>query len=134
MCYLHNELTDESKSFYLAVYVISSKIPYGKVVPYGHIAYLIGKPQNSRQVGSFMKHLDMILLALNVELPEEEKLDSQSVPWWRVVLSAGKISPRGNSGSEIRQAELLRSEDVEVLDGLLIDLETFGWFPDDVDY
>lgn len=128
------KLTDESKSFYLAVYIVASKIPYGKVVSYGHIAYLLGKPQNARQVGSSMKHLDVIIQALNAELPEEEQIDRQRLPWWRVVLSAGKISPRGNSSSEFRQAEILRSEKVEVLDALFIDLEEFGWFPDDVDY
>lgn len=78
-----------------------------------------------------MKFFEVIISSLNATLPEDELL-SLTIPWWRVVLGSGKISPRGNSNSELEQADLLRAEEVEVLQGLKIDLEIFGWFPDDI--
>ena len=125
------KLTSESKAFYYEVYQVTLKIPKGKVTSYGHVAYLCGKPGNARQVGSAMKNLEYIVNALNIELPEPEKIQQQ-VPWWRVVLSSGKISPREDHVGEYRQASMLRTENVEVLNGLLIDLEENGWFPDDL--
>jgi methylated-DNA-protein-cysteine methyltransferase-like protein len=91
----------------------------------------VGKPRNSRQVGSALKFSDVIISSLNTTLPEDE-LISLTLPWWRVVLGCGKISPRGNSSSELKQADILRAEGVEVLQGYRIDLESFGWFPDDI--
>lgn len=45
--------------------------------------------------------------------------------------SAGIISPR-NFG-EFEQATLLRGEGVVVLERHKMDLEQYGWFPDDVE-
>ncbi|KAK6461270.1 6-O-methylguanine DNA methyltransferase [Scheffersomyces coipomensis] len=115
-----DRLTDESKNFHHAVYTVVSKIPYGHVTSYGHIAYLLNKPQNSRQVGSSLKHYQYYNL--------------DTLPWWRVINSVGKISPRGNSNGEYVQAERLRDEGVIVSSGHKIDLEDFGWFPDELDF
>lgn len=93
---------------------------------------MVGKPQNSRQVGTSMKLMSTIIQSLNSELDESEKFDINNLPWWRVVLSSGKISPRGDSGSELRQAEMLRQENVEVLESLVVSLDEFGWLPEDV--
>ncbi|CAK7894845.1 hypothetical protein CAAN1_10S03884 [[Candida] anglica] len=127
------KLTDDAKAFYLAVYHVVNQIPVGHVVSYGHIAHLVNKPQNSRQVGTSMKLISSIVPALNSELPENEWIDSSTLPWWRVVSSAGKISPRGDSNSEVRQSNLLKQEGVDVSNALFIDLDTFGWFPEEVD-
>lgn len=99
----------------------------------GHIALLLGKPQNSRQVGSAMKNCRVIIELLNLEAGPEEQIDVGTLPWWRVVLSAGKISPRENSSSEYLQAEKLKQEGVAVLKGHLVDIDEYGWFPDEVD-
>lgn len=99
----------------------------------GHIALLLGKPQNSRQVGSAMKNCGPIIELLNLEAGPREQIDVGNLPWWRVVLSAGKISPRENSSSEYLQAEKLKREGVAVLKGHLVDTDEFGWFPDEVD-
>uniref|UniRef100_A0A0L0NRF6 6-O-methylguanine-DNA methyltransferase n=1 Tax=Candidozyma auris TaxID=498019 RepID=A0A0L0NRF6_CANAR len=119
-------LDDEKKAFHYAVYDTVSRIPHGNVTTYGHIAYLIGRPQNSRQVGSSLKHLRYIRERLN-----QEGAGLGEVPWWRVVNSAGIISPR-NFG-EFEQATLLRGEGVVVLERHKMDLEQYGWFPDDVE-
>ncbi|CAR65920.1 DEHA2G06204p [Debaryomyces hansenii CBS767] len=128
------KITDESKVFYHSVYALIGKIPYGKVTSYGHIAYLLNRPQNSRLVGSSLKHLKFIAESLNREANPEDIIEPESVPWWRVISSAGKISPRGNSDNESRQARFLREEGVEVSNAYRIDLEKYGWFPDEVDF
>lgn len=109
------KLTDESKAFHHAVYTAISQIPFGKATSYGHIAYVLGKPQNSRQVGASLKHYKEIIRQLNLEVENHaDIIDFERIPWWRVVSSSGKISPRGNTGAEILQGNLLRNEGVPV--------------------
>ncbi len=67
----------------------------GEVVSYGDVAEVAGYPRLSRLVGH-------VLATTDVE-----------VPWWRVVNSAGRLVP----GHELRQAALLREEDVIVRAG-----------------
>lgn len=117
------KLTDESKAFHYAVYSVVTQIPYGKVTSYGHIAYLIGRPQNSRLVGQSLKHYPEIMRQLG------ENFD---IPWWRVLSSSGAISSRGNTSGEILQKHKLIEEGVEVT-GVKVNLGLVGWFPDEVD-
>jgi methylated-DNA-protein-cysteine methyltransferase-like protein len=124
-------LTDEAKAFHNEVYEAVNKIPRGRVTSYGHIAYLIGCPQNSRRVGSSLKHLNIIIDILSSEI-NDLLYDKSTLPWFRVVSSSGKIPPRDNSSGQYRQAQLLRDEGVEVLESLLIDMDEFGWFPDEI--
>lgn len=98
----------------------------------GHIAYMIGCPQNSRRVGSSLKHCRAIITQLLNDTPEL-LYNYETLPWFRVVSSTGKISPRDNSSSEVLQARLLEAEGVVVLNSHLIDLDQFGWFPDEVE-
>lgn len=129
------KLSDEAKAFHHAVYSIVSNIPYGKVTSYGHIAYLLGKPQNSRQVGTSLKHFKEIVRQLNedaVGANTDNLIDINQLPWWRVISSSGRISPRSNHQGEIDQKRYLIDEGIEVT-GTLIDIEECGWFPDDID-
>ncbi|KAI3406954.2 atl1 [Candida oxycetoniae] len=130
------KLTDESRAFHFGVYTIVFQIPYGKVTTYGHIAYLLDKPANSRQVGSSLKHCAMIFQDLNqgYEPDDENFLQLDELPWWRVVSSSGKISPRENSHGQYIQAELLRQEGISVSETHLVNLdaEEVGWFPEEV--
>lgn len=120
------QLDDEKKAFHFAVYDAVLQIPAGNVTSYGHIAYLIGRPQNSRQVGSSLKHLSHLRDVLN-----REGASLGEVPWWRVINSAGMISLRENG--EFEQASLLRQEGVSVLERHRVDLDEYGWFPDDIE-
>lgn len=63
----------------------------------------------------------------------EEGAHFHNLPWWRVLLSVGKISPRGNSRGEYKQAQHLRDEGVLVLESHKVDLNVYGWFPDTVE-
>lgn len=119
-------LDDEKKAFHFAVFSAVTKIPPGKVTSYGHIAYLIGRPQNSRHVGSSLKNLLFLRNVLN-----SEGASLGEIPWWRVINSAGVISPR--EYGEYEQASKLRQEGVVVLERHRINLEEFGWFPDEID-
>ncbi|KAK7034014.1 Alkyltransferase-like protein 1 [Paramarasmius palmivorus] len=106
----------DTAEFHAAVYDVVRLIPQGKVTSYGHIAKLIGMPNHSRHVGQALKFLT-----------------DETVPWQRVIGSSGTISSRGpgTNGAQ-RQKEALEAEGVEV-DGLRVNLSTYGWFPDRVD-
>jgi methylated-DNA-protein-cysteine methyltransferase-like protein len=131
--------TDEAQSFYNAVYTVVRLIPKGQVTTYGtipavlhllmiflgHVAKLIHRPRNSRQVGQALKYLQ-----------------DETVPWQRVVNHKGIISPRDEPGAADRQRVVLLGEGVIVEDGGMdhvfeggagrIDLAMYGWFPESV--
>lgn len=114
---------DEARAFHYAVYETVQQIPSGRITSYGHIAKLIYKPKNSRQVGQALKHLPL------EGQPHEYPFHTGNVPWWRVISSAGSISPRQEGGMEL-QARLLRAEGVEVSEDHKVRLQDFGWFPE----
>ena len=96
---------------YQAIYDVVKSIPPGKVAAYGQIAKLAGFPRGARLVG----------YALGVA-PESLKL-----PWYRVINSAGRISPRGYMGSDDYQRLLLEDEGVEFGLGGKINLKKHLW-------
>jgi len=105
-------VTSESRSgaFTTKVCRIVAKCPRGKVVSYGGVAALAGKPRAARAVGAALR-----------DLP-----DGSPVPWWRVVNSSGAISKRLNHGPLI-QRKLLLKEGVKFDRSGRIDWEIFGW-------
>jgi methylated-DNA-protein-cysteine methyltransferase-like protein len=99
-----------SSAFAESVYRLVRKCPRGKVVSYGGIAALLGKPRRARAVGAALR-----------DLPAGSK-----VPWWRVVNSSGAISSRPNHGPAI-QRKLLEREGVKFSRAGRIDWEKYGW-------
>ena len=97
-----------ARSGHLNIYEIARRIPRGRVATYGDLARLSGAPRAAREVG----------WALSI-LP-----DNLDVPWWRVINRHGLIPP--HAGREL-QAELLRSEGVEVSEEGRIDLAQYRW-------
>lgn len=124
--------SDEAAEWFDAVYSTVQQIPPSRVTTYGHIAFLIGFPRRARQVGVCLKHLP----SYRPEDPELHYFHSDNVPWQRVINARGEISVREGDGKQ-RQAERLRTEGVEVLEGrtgeLSVDLHRWGWFPDTLD-
>ncbi|ODV86385.1 hypothetical protein CANARDRAFT_232008 [[Candida] arabinofermentans NRRL YB-2248] len=116
--------TDEQLTFHYAVYSSVMEIPPGKVTSYGHIARLIHRPRNARQVGQSLKHFNIHSQQLSLE---------GDVPWWRVLSSTGVIPKREKHEAVAEQANLLRGEGVEVqtsrLDEYFVDIVEYGWFP-----
>ncbi|MGB6771020.1 MAG: MGMT family protein [Candidatus Dormiibacterota bacterium] len=74
--------------------VVLATLGPGDVLTYGELARLTGHPGAARAVGRVMSQ-------------------SSGLPWWRVVNSQGRLVP----GHERRQAELLRAEGIEVVNG-----------------
>ncbi len=101
-------------SFYEQVYAVVRRIPRGRVISYGRIARMLGRPRAARAVG----------YALNALKDSETGGD---VPWQRVVNAAGRISIVNREKSAHEQAALLREEGVAVRDDLTLDLETYLW-------
>ncbi len=107
------------KNFYEQVYDLVARIPAGRVMTYGQIAVLLGKPTAARAVG----------YALHLTPP------GVNIPWQRVINSQGKISPRGAAdiGYEPQlQQMLLEQEGIHFdLQGK-IDLDKYLWEPDSI--
>ena len=90
-------------SFYEQIYSVVEQIPYGKVMSYGQIARLLGKPRCAREVGRAM-----------YRCPDH-------LPWQRVVKSDGTIA--GGEHAGIRKG-LLESEGVAFLPDGRVDMES----------
>ena len=69
-----------------------ARLAPGELATYGEVAAEAGHPGAARAVGHLLSRVD------------------DSVPWWRVVTSTGRLVP----GHERRHAELLRAEGVTV--------------------
>ncbi len=93
-------------SFFQKVYALVEKIPYGKVVSYGQIAWMLGNPRGARQVGWAMRHC-----------PDH-------LPWQRVIKADGSIA--GGGFSEMRRA-MLESEGVSFLPDGRVDINACRW-------
>lgn len=98
-------------SLFNEVYEVCKKIPKGKVTTYGDIAFIIGRPRCSRQVG----------WALHGN-PEPG-----IIPCHRVVNRFGNLSGAFAFGGANRQKELLEAENVEVSEENIVDLNKYLW-------
>lgn len=87
---------------------IVTAIPEGKVLTYGDVAALAGKPSNSRQVGKILGAIGM---------------DSE-VPCHRVVNFQGRTAPHWPT-----QTALLREEGVIFQPSGLVNLAICRWHP-----
>ena len=83
------------------------RVPSGRVVTYGGLALLAGRPRAAREVG--------MLMARN---PYGELL-----PCHRVVSASGELSSRS---FREEQAQRLRAEGVQV-ENFRVDLSRYGW-------
>ena len=92
-------------------------IPQGQVACYGQIADLAGLPGRARLVGKALGKVP------------KEGWRGQSVPWFRVINSQGKISFPSGSEYFAKQKQHLQDEQVVVL-GSKIKLKDFQWQPD----
>ncbi len=88
------------------VYSVIASIPRGKVVTYGQIAFLIGRPQNSRLVGRVMR----------------DTSDAPQLPCHRVVNSVGRLAPHLPG-----QRQLLEAEGVTFRPNGHVDMARCNW-------
>lgn len=92
--------------FFHQVYDVVSKIPYGKVVSYGQIARMLGRPRAAREVGWAMRCCP------------------DGLPWQRVVMANGGIT--GGEYAEMRRA-MLESEGVSFFSDGRVDMTAHQW-------
>ena len=92
--------------FFKQVYEVVEQIPYGRVISYGEIARLLGRPRAAREVGWAMRNC-----------PEE-------LPWQRVVMADGTIT--GGAFADTRR-EMLESEGVDFLPDGRVDMKISRW-------
>ena len=97
-------------SYYDDVYDLVKRIPPGKVSTYGRIAQLTPVPRGARGVG-------WALAGLAPDL-------ARSVPWWRVINAAGRISNEFNAAL---QRELLDAEGILFDERGYVDLGIYLW-------
>jgi methylated-DNA-protein-cysteine methyltransferase-like protein len=83
--------------FRRAVYALVRRVPRGRVVTYGRVAALVGRPRAARAVG-------LALGALEAPLVDD-------VPWQRVVGAAGRCTHRDVFWADV-QRDLLEDEGV----------------------
>lgn len=99
---------------YKRIGVVCRQIPEGKVVTYGQIALLCGRPRNSRQVGYALRH----------------DLSGRNLPAYRVVNSKGILSGAPHFETYDMQKLLLINDGIEVVwtpEGWRVDLKKYGW-------
>lgn len=96
----------DQDTFRQEVYNVVAAIPPGRVVTYGQIAYLIGKPQCSRMVGQALHNVPSGL----------------HLPCHRVVNSQGRPAPCWDE-----QKTLLADEGVMLKKNGCIDMKKFQW-------
>lgn len=92
-------------------YIVLANIPIGRVITYGRLAQLAGKPGAARWAGRMLRNL-----------PENSRL-----PWFRVINAQGKISFPLNSPEADLQYRLLNAEGIEINNKNRIDLNRFGY-------
>lgn len=96
----------DREQFFRDVYAVVAEIPSGRVISYGEIALLLGKPQYSRMVGRALRLV-----------PNELHL-----PCHRVVNSQGRTAP-----GWLEQRELLTAEGVLFKTGGDVDMKRCKW-------
>ncbi len=97
--------------FYKQVYGIVEQIPYGKVISYSQIAFMLGRPRAAREVGWAMRRCP------------------DGLPWQRVVMKDGTVT--GGNYANIRKA-LLEAEGVAFLPDGRVDMRLCGFKPTDI--
>lgn len=104
----------EAESLDERILAVVRSIPSGKVLTYGAVAVVAGKPGRSRRVGTVLRN----------------QPEGSDVPWHRVVNHRGGISlPEGEDFE--RQRRLLSKEGIRLRENGTLDLSLHLWWPDE---
>jgi len=83
--------------FYKQVYNTVKQVPDGKVISYGQIARILGRPRSAREVGRAMR------------------ICPDDIPWQRVVMADGTIT--GGQFADLRKGMLIAEGVIFLPDG-----------------
>ena len=98
--------------FRLLVYRLVRRVPRGRVVTYGQVAAILGRPRAARAVGTALGALRGSLVG--------------TVPWQRVISGAGRCSHRDGFSASV-QRDLLEREGVRFDRRGHVDLRKARW-------
>lgn len=121
MCDRHRAVSDTGEAKHIAklygdIYAVVRRIPRGRVITYGQLAELAGRPGAARLAGAAMR-----------AVPEQLGL-----PWQRVIgkkgKGLGKVSIHDPVGGAI-QRQMLEAEGVVFSESGSVRLADFGWIP-----
>ena len=101
----------DAPTFRARVHAIVRAIPRGRVITYGQIALLAGRPRGGREVG-WIAHAG-----------------GAGIPWQRVVNRSGGVA-RGFSGGREGHSRALRRDGIRVGPEGRVDLKRYLWWPD----
>lgn len=104
-----------SGSFAAQVHALVRRIPRGRIMSYGDVAAVLGRPRAARGVGWALAGLP----------------DDTDVPWWRVVNRNGEISSPALHHMASRQRAILEHEGVAFDVRGRLDRDGLGWWPED---
>lgn len=107
-------MSRKNDSFFLKVYEVARKIPFGRVTTYGAIARHLGATRSARMVGWAMHQCG------NIYPP---------VPAHRVVNRTGLLTGKHHFGSLNLMQELLENEGIKIDDNRVADFENVFWAP-----
>ena len=105
-------MAEAEQAFKESIYALVGQIPEGRLMTYGQIAALCGKPRGAWEVGQ-IAHFG----------PEE-------LPWHRVVNKQGGLASGWPNGGRQAHAALLAAEGVAVSDEFVVDIASLQWWPD----
>lgn len=103
----------DDQTFRQRVLELVAGIPAGRVMTYGQLALLAGKPNGARQAGYVMNSL----------------AGGGELPWQRVINAQGRVSTHKLGFGDL-QERLLMAEGVVFVDGRC-DLAKLQWWPDE---
>jgi len=105
----------KESNFFERVYVVTKKIPYGRVTSYGAIARYLGAERSARMVGWAMNALH----------------GQEDIPAHRVVNRNGLLTGKTHfEGTNLMQ-QLLENEGIKVKNNKIINFENLFWNPQD---
>lgn len=104
-------MTDVDNAFAKQVYQLAAQIPEGRLMTYGQIAALCGKPRGAWEVGQIAH------------------FGPEGIPWHRVVNKQGGLATGWPNGGREAQKVLLEAENVKVTPDFVVDIATLLWWP-----
>jgi methylated-DNA-protein-cysteine methyltransferase-like protein len=105
---------EKDDTFFLKVYAVVKRVPYGRVTSYGAIAEYLGTGGSARMVG----------WAMNAS-----HADAQNVPAHRVVNRNGVLTGKHHFGGPNVMQQLLESEGIRVEDDTIVNFDKHFWDP-----